>query len=198
MEEEKGGCMSDIYRKLSEIQQKIKVPKKRENSFGNFKFRNCEDILKEFKKYEKEYSVALLLSDEVVNVGACNYIKATATLVDAQTGESISVWALAKEPGSAKAKMDESQTTGSSSSYARKYALNGMLLLDDSVDVDSDEYVDSGEKASEAQIHMIHDLCLRHNVNLEELYRRQKVKGLPTGAQAGKILNLFKEKFGAD
>lgn len=186
-----------VYKKLLNIQKDLKVPKNKKNDFGNFNYRSCEDILKAFKKYEEGLNVILLLSDEVERVGDINYIKATATLIDLETGDSVSTSALAKEPSSAKAKMDESQTTGSTSSYARKYALNGLFLLDDSVDVDSNQYIDSGEPATEAQQKQIDTLCKKHNVNQAELYKKHKVKnGVPTAQQAGLILAIFKKNFG--
>ncbi len=187
-----------VYEKLMQIQKTIKVPKTRKNDFGNFNFRNAEDIYKAFKKMEEQYRVLLVLNDEVISVNGCSYIKATATLIDTETGESIAASANAKEPQAAKAKMDESQTSGSASSYARKYALSGLFLLDDSVDVDSNQYIDTGEPATDAQVKIITDLCVKHNVNQAELYKKHKVKGRPTGAQAGVILNIFKKNFGDD
>lgn len=127
------------------------------------------------------------------------YIRATVTVYDLESGESRSTSAFAREPAAPKAKMDESQTTGSASSYARKYALSGMFLLDDSIDPDSNRAIDSGEPCTDAQEKTIRDLAVKHNVNLEELYKRQKVKnGSPTAMQAGKILNMFKKQLGGE
>lgn len=187
-----------IYEKLSEIQQKIKVPKGRMNEFGNYRFRSAEDIMKAFKKFEEGYKVALVVDDEVVCIGSNIYVKSIATLIDLETDGSVRAQAFAKEPPSSKAKMDESQTTGSTSSYARKYALSGLFLLDDTVDPDSTEAMDNGLPAAAPQVAMIEELCEKHNVNKEELYKRHKVKGIPTAAQAGKILGIFKKQFGGE
>ena len=102
-----------VYEKLMQIQKAIKVPKTHKNDFGNFNFRNAEDIYKAFKKMEEQYRVLLILNDEVISVNGGSYIKATATLIDTETGESVTASANAKEPPAAKAKMDESQTSGS-------------------------------------------------------------------------------------
>lgn len=185
-----------LKEKLMNIQNQIKVPKNKRNDFGNFKYRSAEDILKAFKKYEMEYKVLLTMDDDVIAVGNSNYIVGLAVLEDLESDEKIIKKAFAKEPDQAKAKMDESQTTGSASSYARKYALNGLLLLDDSIDFDSNEAIDNGAPASEAQVKMIDNLCKKHNVNQVELYKKHKVKKVPTAAQAGVILNIFKKNFG--
>ena len=188
-----------IAEKLMRIQTRIKVPKSRVKDFGNFKYRSAEDIMKALKPLEKEFQVALKISDDVIAVGANVYIKATVSLVDLENGESISTCALAREPATPKAKMDESQTTGSASSYARKYALSGMFLLDDSIDPDSNNAIDSGEPCTDAQAKTIVALAKQYNVDLERLYKQQKVKGnRPTAMQAGKILNMFKKQLGAE
>ena len=181
------------------IQTRIRVPKSRVNDFGNFKYRSAEDIMKALKPLEKEFQVALKISDDVVAVGANVYIRATVSLLDLENGESISTCALAREPTTPKAKMDESQTTGSASSYARKYALSGMFLLDDSIDPDSNNAIDSGEPCTDAQAKTIVALAKQYNVDLERLYKQQKVKeNRPTAMQAGKILNMFKKQLGAE
>lgn len=187
-----------LKEKLAAIQQNIKVPKNKHNQFGDFNFRSAEDIMKVFKKFESSYKVTLVLSDAIENIGPSNYIKATATLYDLESADYMQAVSYAKEPDQPKAKMDHSQTTGSASSYARKYALNGLLLLDDAVDPDSNQSIDTGEPADEAKIKMIEDLCSKHNVNLEELYKKHKVKGRPTAFQAANILNVFKKHFGDD
>lgn len=127
--------ITNIYEKLVDIQSKLKVEKSKHNDFGGFDYRSCEDILQAVKPMLNEHKLALLLLDELEYVENRSYIKATAILTD---GESeIKVSALAREPEKPKAKMDESQTTGSTSSYARKYALNGLFALDDGEDSDN-------------------------------------------------------------
>lgn len=122
-------------KKLIEIQQKLKAPKGQYNSFGGYKYRSCEDILEAVKPLLD--GALLTLSDEIVNIGDRYYIKATATIKD--ENEVVSVNAFARESLDKKG-MDDSQITGTASSYARKYALNGLFLIDDTKDADTDEY----------------------------------------------------------
>ena len=137
--------------KLMEIQTKIKAPKNLYNSFGKYKYRNAEGICEAVKPYLAEMKCALTLSDEIIDVGGRIYVKATATLRDTETLESVSVSAMAREADEKKG-MDESQITGTASSYARKYALNGLFLLDDTKDADSDEHhVEAEEKQKRAK-----------------------------------------------
>lgn len=134
--------MSDmnLFRsKISCIQQELKAPKNLYNSFGKYKYRNAEGILEALKPFEDKYCVFCTVSDEIAQIGDRYYIKATATIFDCESDASVSTTALAREP-EAKKGMDESQITGTASSYARKYALNGLLLLDDTKDPDTDEY----------------------------------------------------------
>ena len=126
-------------RKLMEIQTKIKAPKNLYNSFGKYKYRNAEGICEAVKPYLADMQCTLTLSDEIIEVGGRIYVKATATLRDIETSESVSATAMAREADEKKG-MDESQITGTASSYARKYALNGLFLLDDTKDADSDEH----------------------------------------------------------
>ena len=120
---------------LQEIQSKLKAPKGQRNTFGGYNYRSCEDILEALKPVLAEYGAAVLLSDEIVQMGTRWYVKATATL-KAEGEESISVTAFAREAENRKG-MDESQITGSASSYARKYALNGLFGIDDTKDADT-------------------------------------------------------------
>ena len=128
-----------IYEKLSKIQSELKVPKKRWNNFGEYYHRSCEDILEAAKPICEKYGTVLLLGDEIMNVGGRNYVRAVATLIDREeSGESpasISTAAVAREEETKK-KLDSSQITGSTSSYARKYALGGLFALDDEKDSD--------------------------------------------------------------
>lgn len=130
----------NVYKKLLAVQSKIKCNKNQKNSFGNYNYRSCEDILEAVKPHLVEVKATIMLSDTIELVGDWHYVKATATFVDLETGNSIDVSAYAREEFVSGKKMDYPQFTGSSSSYARKYALNGMLLLDDSKDPDSDAY----------------------------------------------------------
>lgn len=126
---------------LQEIQHKLKAPKNQRNNFGGYNYRSCEDILEALKPVLAEYNAAIVLSDSVELVGNRVYVKATATL-KTQEGD-ISVTAFAREAETRKG-MDESQITGSASSYARKYALNGLFGIDDTKDADT---MDNREQA---------------------------------------------------
>ena len=129
----------NIYQKLQAIQTELKAPKDLYNSFGNYHYRNAESICEALKPLEEKYSVATIISDSIQLVGERFYVTSTVTLYDADSGETLSVSASARE-SIAKKGMDDAQITGATSSYARKYALNGMFLLDDTKDVDSEEY----------------------------------------------------------
>ena len=122
-------------KELIEIQSRLKAPKKLWNKFGNYNYRSAEDILEAVKPLLKEYGCEMTISDEVVSIRERIYVKATVTINNG-SGESRSVTAFAREDESKKG-MDGSQLTGSTSSYARKYALNGMFLIDDCKDSDS-------------------------------------------------------------
>lgn len=127
-----------IVDRLMSVQSELKAPKGQYNNFGKYKYRSCEDILEAVKPLLVKYGLALTITDEVVLIGERYYIKATAEVRD-RDGESISNCAFARESFEKKG-MDESQITGTASSYARKYALNGLFLIDDTKDADTDEY----------------------------------------------------------
>lgn len=129
-----------VYKKLIKVQQELKAPKNQRNTFGNYNYRSCEDILEALKPILAKHEATVFISDKVVvKENNWAYIETTATFVDIETGESISTTAFARETENKKG-MDSSQITGSASSYARKYALNGLFLIDDSVDPDSDSH----------------------------------------------------------
>lgn len=125
-----------IYSKLTAIQNELKAPKNQYNSFGKYNYRNCEDILEAVKPILKKNACALHVEDSIECIGERFYVKATAYLYDCETGEYINSTAYAREE-EAKKGMDASQVTGATSSYARKYCLNGLLLIDDTKDADS-------------------------------------------------------------
>lgn len=128
----------NIYQSLNYIQSNLKAPKGQFNSFGKYHYRSCEDILEGVKPHLQETKTCLVISDEIVTIGEHNYIKATATLYSADGG-AVANSAFAKEPLEKKG-MDPSQITGATSSYARKYALNGLFCIDDTKDADTDAY----------------------------------------------------------
>ncbi len=125
--------------KVVTIQRKMKVPKNLYNSFGKYHYRNAETILETAKPLCAEHGVLLTVSDEIVSVGDKNYIKAIARLDDVETEDFVEVCGFAREAETKKG-MDDSQITGACSSYARKYALNGLFCLDDTKDADTDEF----------------------------------------------------------
>ena len=127
---------NSVYMKLIEVQSKLKAPKSCYNKFGNYAYRNCEDILEALKPILLEVKAVVNISDEVVLVGERYYIKATVKFIDAETGEVVEASAMAREEENKKG-MDSSQLTGSTSSYARKYALNGLFAIDDTKDSDT-------------------------------------------------------------
>lgn len=128
-----------IIKKLMQIQTELKAPKNLYNKFGNFNYRNAESILEAVKPLLTKYGCALTVEDHIQLIGDRFYVQATATLHDTEKEEEVSAVAYAREPESKKG-MDESQITGTASSYARKYALNGLFILDDTKDPDTDEY----------------------------------------------------------
>lgn len=126
-----------IYQKLTAIQNELKVSKGQYNSFGKYKYRSCEDILEALKPLLKKHDLSLVITDTVQEVGGRIYVTAQTRLTDGK--EFITNTGFAREAMDKKG-MDDSQITGTASSYARKYALNGLFLIDDTKDADTDEY----------------------------------------------------------
>lgn len=123
-------------KRLIEIQNELKAPKNQRNNFGGYNYRSCEDILEAVKPLLKEQNIALIIQDEIVNISDRFYVKATATLFDEDGKRLAETSALAREEESKKGQ-DASQITGATSSYARKYALNGLFAIDDAKDADA-------------------------------------------------------------
>lgn len=134
--------MQNIYKKLNLVQQELKAPKSQVNKFGNYNYRNQEDILEAVKPLLHKYELTLFLQDKIVFDNNRHYVEAEATLVDIESGSTIVTKALAREE-EVKKGMDGSQITGASSSYARKYCLNGLFLIDDTKDSDFTNGVES-------------------------------------------------------
>lgn len=128
-----------VREKLLAVQAELKAPKGQTNSYGKYKYRSCEDILESVKPLLKKYNATLVISDSLELIGERYYIKATATFQDVETDGVIENTAYARESAEKKG-MDDSQVTGATSSYARKYALNGLFLIDDTKDADTDEF----------------------------------------------------------
>jgi len=128
----------NLREKLTSIQTSLKAPKGQFNSFGKYHYRSCEDILEALKSHLASTKTAIVINDEIIAVGNRIYVKATATLLDDESEETISISASARECEDKKG-MDASQITGATSSYARKYALNGLFCIDDNKDADISE-----------------------------------------------------------
>lgn len=136
--------------KLVEIQAELKAPKSQRNTFGKYSYRSAEDILEAVKPLLKKHDAKIILSDKPILVGDWHYIEATAKFTCGDEVEAVTAYA--REPLNKKG-MDESQITGTASSYARKYALNGLLLIDDTKDADTDEYKkQTSQNASNRQV----------------------------------------------
>lgn len=134
-----------IYEKLAAIQQELKAPKGQYNSFGKYKYRSCEDILEAVKPICAKHKTALVLLDDIREVSGRFYVVAQAQLHDCESDNAVTSTAFAREPDEKKG-MDDSQITGTASSYARKYALNGLFCIDDTKDADTDDYKHQQDK----------------------------------------------------
>lgn len=218
--------MKNILKKLFDIQQELKVPKNQRNTFGNYNFRNCEDIMEASKPICAKHNCLLTCSDGLIQVGERYYVKAIATIYDLDSEESVSASAYAREEETKKG-MDASQITGASSSYARKYALNGLLQLDDNKDADTNEYKKQQDKGNQKQvtkkvdkpiemidanqIKIIHTLFTKieksesqifknftNDKAKENVYNQYKVKSSKelTKENANKMIELLKKKVG--
>lgn len=140
--------MKEILKKLSAVQSALKAPKNQYNSFGGFNYRSCEDILEAVKPLLREQSLTMVITDSIQNAANRYYIVANVTLYDNESGESITNTGIAREAENRKGS-DESQITGAASSYARKYALNGLFLIDDTRDADTNEFKQQQANAPE-------------------------------------------------
>lgn len=127
---------TNIYKKLMAVQSELKAPKGQYNKFGGYNYRSCEDILEAVKPLLNKHGLVLVLTDSVSEQGDRFYVRAEARLIDADNGDEIKTNAYAREALTRKG-MDDSQVTGSTSSYARKYALNGLFCIDDNKDADT-------------------------------------------------------------
>lgn len=188
----------NIYQKLSNIQNTLKAPKLNKNSFGNYKYRSCEDILEAVKPLCKENNVVLILRDNLVSLDGRFYIEAVATLYDLEVcGEQISNTAYAREE-EAKKGMDASQVTGTSSSYARKYALNGLFNIDDTKDADTDEYTKKTQvlEATVSQKKEIQNLMTNLKLEKEDVEKMCGMKDLNAidNEMADLVLDVLNKK----
>lgn len=185
---------------LSKIQCELKAPKSQFNKFGGYAYRSCEDITEAVKPLLEKYGVALTISDEITQVASRIYVKATATL-RGKDGE-ISVAGFAREAETKKG-MDESQITGSTSSYARKYALNGLFAIDDTKDADATNTHDDETRQNKQptflnadQLNDLVHLCEITNTNPDAIVAAYKVKAfanLPYEKVRGQLLKKLEQ-----
>ena len=174
-----------MIKNLVSIQNELKAPKSNFNSFGKYRYRSAEDILTGVKPLLQKYSCTMTVSDEIVFIGSRFYIKATVTITD-EEGNTESVSAYAREDESKKG-MDGSQITGTASSYARKYALNGMFLIDDTKDADTDEFHNQTTQTSGRR--KLTKACLSEHV--AERIGAEEVEKLKTAClNAGESMSL--------
>lgn len=187
---------------LKQIQAELKAPKGQFNSFGKYNYRSAEDILEAVKPLLSKHDALLTLSDEVVEIGGRVYVKATAAITDSE-GATLYITAYARE-AEKKTGMDDSQITGTASSYARKYALNGLFLIDDTKDADTDAYTaqtqaaekKANKKVSANTIKRINELIEATDSNIGKLLVFFKVSKLEdmTADQAEKCIQMLESK----
>ena len=184
--------MKKIYSELSRIQQELKAPKNLYNNFGKYKYRNAEGILEAVKPVLNGY--ALIINDEPVLVGDRFYIKATVTLTDGE--ESVSAVAYAREDAE-KRGMDGCQLTGACSSYARKYALNALLMIDDSKDSDDDSLSpkNPANQSEKEEIEREKEIAKNNPAVVNEIPKVDKAESAVARAFADSM-NEFMERYG--
>lgn len=187
----------NIYEKLGVIQSKLKAPKGQYNSFGKYKYRSCEDILEAVKPLLAETKTVLSVTDRMEVVGDRIYVRAEAHLNDCEDTGEITTVAYAREEESKKG-MDSSQVTGAASSYARKYALNGLFCIDDNKDSDSTNIGDkaAGKKEEPAKrTEMISSENVMSIKNIIDKYPESKLmEQIKTRFKVDDIKSLTKEK----
>lgn len=179
--------MSNIYSKLMTIQSSLKAPKGQYNNFGKYKYRSCEDILESVKPLLSQHDCALVITDDIVMLGERIYVKATAKLISGS--EHIESSAFAREEDTKKG-MDSSQVTGAASSYARKYALNGLFCIDDTKDSDT---TNTGQESSERDKAIKEAKSAKTMKELESVWN--KYTSLKTDAAFKSLIRELKKKF---
>lgn len=190
----------NIREKLMKIQVELKAPKNLYNSFGKYKYRNAEGIQEAVKPFLDKYGVYLTLSDDVIELGGNTYVKSYARITDCETGEYIESTGYARESDDKKG-MDSAQITGSTSSYARKYALNGLLLLDDTKDVDTEEYQKEAKKSSpksqqKTSRQLLKEFCLNNKIDPKPIIQACNLKDNSTEEEWADALDYAKKTFG--
>lgn len=195
-----------LLKSLNAIQTELRVPKNQVNRYGNYNFRNCDDIVEAVKPLLKKYNLVLIMYDKIECINNHSYVQATASLIDTQ-GHEIKVTAYAREVEEKSGILTEPMLTGSASSYARKYALNGLFALDDAKDPDDNIEVQkvqnvapNSDKPTAKQLEIINNYVLSWNIiKLSDyIYGPYKVKSIEdlTKEQATEIVaKIYKGEF---
>lgn len=195
----------NIYEKLAKVQQELKAPKDKKNTFAGYNYRSAEGILEAVKPILAKYGLTLILSDDIELKGDRYYVRATAWVMDPEEKSDFKVTAYAREAVEKKG-LDVSQVTGTASSYARKYALNGLLLIDDTKDPDTDEYQKQtgakkdelgkpDDKVSPETVALIEKMAKDAKVDLSIISK--KPLSDYTNKQAGTLINSLKRRLEA-
>lgn len=184
----------NVYEKLMNIQANLKAPKGQYNSFGKYSYRNAEDILEALKPLLKDYKATVTLKDDLLLIGDRYYLQATATFTDIESGESVIVTSLAREEETKKG-YDVSQLTGSTSSYARKYALNGLMLIDNS-ELDPDS-INAFEKESNIQVKSLSEAQINrlYAIAYKAKYDKFKIESMIKSKYKKDIKDLTKSEY---
>ena len=188
--------MSSVYLKLMNVQSELKAPKNQYNSFGKYAYRSCEDILEALKPVLLKHKAAVIVTDDIVFVDGRHYVKATVKFIDAETGEVVENSALAREEESKKG-MDACQLTGATSSYARKYALNGLFCIDDTKDSDATN-THGKEAPTKAQTQSKQNTPTRSKVLSEDQIKALYEVSEKAGYNAARLVALVKAKYKCD
>lgn len=159
---------NNIYSRLQAVQMELKVPKDQYNNFGKYSYRSCEDILEAVKPLCQKQGLLLSLTDEIVEMGGRNYIKSIARVIEMETGMEFFTVAFAREDETKKG-MDGSQISGCASSYARKYALNGLFCIDDTKDPDTLDNRSEVQLATQKQQNELEVLCQKTGSDLKKV-----------------------------
>ena len=184
----------NIYAKLAAIQQELKAPKDKKNTYGGYNYRSAEGILEALKPVLVRHEATVVLTDELVQVGDRYYVKATAALWSTTDTDVVTATGWARE-AEVKKGMDDSQITGTASSYARKYALNALLLIDDTKDADTDEYQKEThpEKITADQKKVILALADQAKVDLGKVLGGEDMNKM-SALRADQLIAALKEK----
>ena len=185
-----------VYQKLMLVQSELNAPKNLYNSFGKYSYRSAESIMESVKPLLLKHKAALIVNDDIVFVEGRHYIKATARFIDVETGETVESSALAREEENKKG-MDASQLTGATSSYARKYALGGLLCLDDNKDADATN-THGKEASTKAQTQSKQNTPTRSKVLSEDQIKALYEVSEKAGYSAARLVALVKAKYKCD